>query len=159
MKKVLVFAAILAIAAGFVSCQRETSTFAKEDLIGRWQAPSGDTLQFMVFQADIAPTPEGLSGEFRYGYEWDMNDHKGWDDSQGTYEDFLFIPLDKDGAFHGNGWFVWKLETNGDFIYVNFMNNGAADIPKPYKVTVLTGSSLTYKDDFGTPHSFTKVKQ
>lgn len=159
MKKVLVFAAILAIAAGFVSCQREASTFAKEDLIGRWQAPSGDTLQFMVFQADIAPTPEGLSGEFRYGYEWDMNDHKGWDDSQGTYEDYLFTPIEDRGAYHGNGWFVWKLETNGDFIYVNFMNNGGADIPKSYKVTVLTGSSLTYKDDFGTTHSFTKVKQ
>ena len=159
MKKVLVFAAILAIAAGFVSCQRETSTFAKEDLIGRWQAPSGDTLQFMVFQADIAPTPDGLTGEFRYGYEWDMDDHKGWDDSQGTYEDYLFTPIEDRGAYHGNGWFVWKLETNGDFIYVNFMNNGGADIPKPYKVTVLTGSSLTYKDDFGTTHSFTKVKQ
>ncbi len=159
MKKVLVFAAILAIAAGFVSCQREASTFAKEDLVGRWQAPSGDTLQFMVFQADIAPTPDGLTGEFRYGYEWDMNDHKGWDDSQGTYEDFLFTPIEDRGAYHGNGWFVWKLETNGDFIYVNFMNNGGADIPKSYKVTVLTGSSLTYKDDFGTTHSFTKVKQ
>ena len=159
MKKVLVFAAILAIAAGFVSCQREASTFAKEDLVGRWQAPSGDTLQFMVFQADIAPTPEGLTGEFRYGYEWDMNDHKGWDDSQGTYEDYLFTPIEDRGAYHGNGWFVWKLETNGDFIYVNFMNNGGADIPKSYKVTVLTGSSLTYKDDFGTTHSFTKVKQ
>ena len=159
MKKVLVFAAVLAIAAGFVSCQREASTFAKEDLIGRWQAPSGDTLQFMVFQADIAPTPDGLTGEFRYGYEWDMNDHKGWDDSQGTYEDFLFTPIEERGAYHGNGWFVWKLETNGDFIYVNFMNNGGADIPKSYKVTVLTGSSLTYKDDFGTTHSFTQVKQ
>jgi hypothetical protein len=159
MKKVLVFAAVLAIAAGFVSCQKEASTFAKEDLIGRWQAPSGDTLQFMVFQPDIAPTPDGLTGEFRYGYEWDMNDHKGWDDSQGTYEDFLFIPIKDRGAYHGNGWFAWKLETNGDFIYVNFMNNGGADIPKSYKVTVLTGSSLTYKDDFGTPHSFTKVKQ
>ena len=139
MKKVLVFAAILAIAAGFVSCRKD-ATFAKEDLVGRWQAPSGDTLQFMVFQPDIAPTPDGLTGEFRYGYEWDMDDHKR-------------------GAYHGNGWFVWKLETNGDFIYVNFMNNGGADIPKPYKVTVLTGSSLTYKDDFGTTHSFTKVKQ
>lgn len=159
MKKVLVFAAILAIAAGFVSCQRETSTFAKEDLVGRWQAPSGDTLQFMVFQADIAPTPDGLTGEFRYGYEWDMKDHKGWDDSQGTYEDFLFRPIDENGAFHGNGWFVWKLETNGNFLLGHLMNNDGAVIPKPYKVTVLTGSSLTYKDDFGTTHSFTKVKQ
>ena len=143
MKKVLVFAAILAIAAGFVSCQRETSTFAKEDLIGRWQAPSGDTLQFMVFQADIAPTPDGLTGEFRYGYEWDMNDHKGWDDSQGTYEDFLFKPIDENGAFHGNGWFVWQLDPNGNFLLGHLMNNDGAVIPKPYKVTVLTGSSLT----------------
>ncbi len=156
MKKVLVFAAVLAIAAGFVSCQKEASTFAKEDLIGRWQAPSGDTLQFMVFQPDIAPTPDGLTGEFRYGYEWDMNDHKGWDDSQGTYEDFLF---DENEAFHGNGWFVWKLEPNGNFLFGHLMNNDGAVIPKPYKVTVLTGSSLTYKDDFGTPHSFTKIKQ
>ncbi|MBQ6978117.1 MAG: hypothetical protein IJQ18_05750 [Paludibacteraceae bacterium] len=159
MKKVLVFAAVLAIAAGFVSCQREASTFAKEDLVGRWQAPSGDTLQFMVFQPDIAPTPEGLTGEFRYGYEWDMNDHKGWDDSQGTYEDFLFTPIDENGAFHGNGWFVWQLDPNGNFLLGHLMNNDGAVIPKPYKVTVLTGSSLTYKDDFGTFHSFTKIKQ
>jgi hypothetical protein len=159
MKKVLVFAAILAIAAGFVSCQREASTFAKEDLIGRWQAPSGDTLQFMVFQPDIAPTPDGLTGEFRYGYEWDMNDHKGWDDSQGTYEDFLFKPIDENGAFHGNGWFVWQLDPNGNFLLGHLMNNDGAVIPKPYKVTVLTGSSLTYKDDFGMTHSFTKIKQ
>ena len=159
MKKVLVFAAVLAIAAGFVSCQREASTFAKEDLIGRWQAPSGDTLQFMVFQADIAPTPDGLTGEFRYGYEWDMNDHKGWDDSQGTYEDFLFKPIDENGAFHGNGWFVWQLDPNGNFLLGHLMNNDGAVIPKPYKVTILTGSSLTYKDDFGMTHSFTKIKQ
>lgn len=159
MKKVLVFAAVLAIAAGFVSCQRETSTFAKEDLIGRWQALSGDTLQFMVFQPDIAPTPDGLTGEFRYGYEWDMDDHKGWDDNQGTYEDFLFRPIDENGAFHGNGWFVWQLDPNGNFLLGHLMNNDGAVIPKSYKVTVLTGSSLTYKDDFGTPHSFTKVKQ
>jgi len=51
------------------------------------------------------------------------------------------------------------LETNGDFIYVNLMNNGGAEIPKTYKVTVLTGTSLTFKDDFGTTHTFTKVKQ
>ena len=159
MKKVLVFAAVLVIAAGFVSCQREASTFAKEDLIGRWQAPSGDTLQFMVFQPDIAPTPEGLSGEFRYGYEWDMNDHKGWDDSQGTYEEFLFTLIEDGGAYHGNGWFVWQLDPNGNFLLGHLMNNDGAVIPKPYKVTVLTGSSLTYKDDFGTTHSFTKVKQ
>ena len=159
MKKVLVFAAILAIAAGFVSCQREASTFAKEDLIGRWQAPSGDTLQFMVFQPDIAPTPDGLTGEFRYGYEWDMKDHKGWDDSQGTYEDYLFTPIDENGAFHGNGWFVWQLDPNGNFLLGHLMNNDGAVIPKPYKVTVLTGSSLTYKDDFGMTHSFTKIKQ
>ena len=110
-----------------MSCRKD-ATFAKEDLVGRWQAPSGDTLQFMVFQPDIAPTPDGLTGEFRYGYEWDMDDHKGWDDSQGTYEDYLFTPIEDRGAYHGNGWFVWKLETNGDFIYVNFMNNGGADI-------------------------------
>ena len=159
MKKVLVFAAVLVIAAGFVSCQREASTFAKEDLIGRWQAPSGDTLQFMVFQPDIAPTPEGLSGEFRYGYEWDMNDHKGWDDSQGTYEEFLFTLIEDGGAYHGNGWFVWQLDPNGNFLLGHLMNNDGAVIPKPYKVTVLTGSSLTYKDDFGMTHSFTKIKQ
>ena len=159
MKKVLVFAAVLAFAAGFVSCQREAATFSKEDLIGRWQAPSGDTLQFMVFQPDIAPTPEGLSGEFRYGYEWDMNDHKGWDDSQGTYEDYLFTPIDENGAFHGNGWFVWQLDPNSNFLLGHLMNNDGAVIPKPYKVTVLTGSSLTYKDDFGMTHSFTKIKQ
>jgi len=154
MKKILVFAAVLAVVAGFVSCQKSPS-FAKEDLVGRWQAPSGDTLQFIVFQADAVPDSDG---EYRYGYEWDMKDHEGWDDTKGTYEDFLMTPISERGAYHGNGWFKWKLESNGDLTLVNFMNNGGADIPKTYTVTVLTGTALTYKDDFGTTHQFTKVK-
>lgn len=156
MKKSLFFALVIAlVAVGFGACKKQT-TYSPEDLIGRWQAPSGDTLMYMVFQPDMAPTPSEVTGEFRYGYEWDMNDHEGWDDSQGTYEDYLMLPIDQNGDYHGNGWFAWKLESNGDLIKVNYMHNGGADIPKTYKVTVLTNTSLSYKDDFGTTHQFTK---
>ena len=158
MKKILYFAAFIAVVAGFVSCQK-TTTYSKDDLIGRWQAPSdsrpNDTLQYRVFLAEIDPEEKE---EYRFGYEWDMGDHEGWDDNQGTYEDYLMTPISENGDYHGNGWYKWKLEPNGELTIINLMHNGGADIPKTYTVTVLTSTNLTFKDGFGVSHSYTKVK-
>lgn len=160
MKKILVFAAVLAlVVTGFVSCKK-SPTFAKEDLIGRWQAPSAsmpkDTLQYIVF---LAERDSAEKEDYRYGYEWDMGDHIGWDDSKGTYEDYLMTPISENGDFHGNGWFIWKLESNGELTMIHFMHNGAAEMPKTYTVTVLTNTDLSYKDGLGVVHQYTKVKK
>lgn len=158
MKKSLFITTILAVLVCFVSCQKTTTTYSPEDLVGRWQAPSmsqpDDTLQFRVFLAETASDEP----EYRYGYEWDMGDHEGWDETKGTYEDFL-LTKGNDGEYHGNGWYKWKLATNGDLTIINLMHNGGADIPKTYTVTTLTNTDLSFKDSFGKIHSFTKVKK
>ena len=151
--------AALVVGITFSSCKK-SETFSKEDLIGRWQAPSlsmpEDTLQYLVFQAEIDPEE---AEEYRFGYEWDMGDHEGWDDSQGTYEDYLMTPISENGDYHGNGWFKWKLEPNGELTLIHLMHNGGADVVKSYQVTVLTNTALSFKDSFGEIHSFTRVKQ
>lgn len=158
MKK-LYYLALAAIVACFVSCQKTTTTYSPDDLVGRWQAPSmsqpNDTLQFRVFLAETDPDEP----EYRFGYEWDMGDHEGWDDSEGTYEDFLLTPISQDGEFHGNGWYKWKLLSSGELTIINLMHNGGAGIPKTYTITLLTNTDLSFKDNFGQIHSFTKVKK
>lgn len=55
--------------------------------------------------------------------------------------------------------FEWTLDKSSlTHIYMSFMTGGEL-VPKYYKVTTLTSSSLTYKDDFGKTFSFSKVKE
>ena len=157
MKKSLIIATVLAIMACLVSCQKST-TYSSDDLIGRWQAPSAslpnDTLQYRVFLAD----KDSEEPEYRFGYEWDMGDHQGWDDSKETYEEYLLKPISEDGDYHGNGWYKWKLDPDGELTIIYLLRNGGAELPKVYTVTILTNSSLSFKDGLGVVHSFTKVK-
>ena len=67
-------------------------------------------------------------------------------------EEDLFDPEN----FHGNGWFQYKLELNGDFIYINMMDNDGGLVPKSYKMVVLTSSAMTFQDDFKERKSFNK---
>lgn len=126
--------------------------YSESDLIGRWKAPSESDIapdgnyQYMVFLAE-----RDSKGNMRYGYMWDMGDHADWDYSKGDYEDFLLTE-----ELHGNGWFVWKI--NGKQLeQYHFMSEGWAEIPKTYTITTLTASTLTYKDDFGNYHTFTRI--
>jgi len=155
MKKVLVFVAVLALIAGFTSCKK--TEYSSGDLIGRWQAPSdskpNDAFQYRVFLAD-----KDADGMY-FGYEWDMGDHEGWDNSKGTYEDFLLTPKEKNGEFHGNGWYKWELQKDGKLTIYNAMSQGWGTIPKIYNVTVLTGTDLSMKDEFDKVFSFKKVQK
>ncbi|MBQ7211013.1 MAG: hypothetical protein IJS05_09010 [Paludibacteraceae bacterium] len=142
------------LAAFLVSCGFNTSpTYTDSDLIGRWQAPSESDIdpdgnyQYCVFLAEKDST-----GEYRYGYMWDMGDHSDWDDSEGSYEDFM---LTED--FHGNGWFKWKLSSS-KLVEFHFMSGGWSDVPKSYTISVLTSTTLTYQDDFKKQHSWTRVR-
>ena len=51
--------------------------------------------------------------------------------------------------------FTWTLE--GDALtHIHIMEMGAS-IPKVYTITKLTATELTYEDDFGKKHTFSKI--
>ena len=62
-------------------------------------------------------------------------------------------------AIHGNGWFKYWLEKKGELTEIHLMDNGGAEIPKIYVVTVLTDTQLSYyeKEQTSIKFSFTKV--
>jgi hypothetical protein len=53
--------------------------------------------------------------------------------------------------------FTWTL-VNSDLTHIHIMESGGSGVPKIYKVTKLTASTLTYKDDFGNSFTFSKVE-
>ena len=174
-KKIVISLMVMALLTGCGIFQKPS--FYESDLIGRWEAPSESDIepegqmQYVVFLNDRDST-----GEYRYGYMWDMGDHYDWPEESGTYEDFLL-----NEEYHGNGWFRWKLtgdnlmeyhfmsevsaityvlDTIGDnLMEYHFMSEGWAEIPKSYTITVLSATTLTYQDDFKKSHTFTRVKE
>ncbi len=133
MKKSLIFAAILAVMAGFSSCSLKNDvSFGENDLIGTWQENGKEA--FMRFTSEKADT------EYKYGYEWD------------EAEDIFPEDLIK----YGNGWFKWKL-VKADLTQIHLMDNGGAEIPKVYTVTKLTDTDLQFKDEFEVTHNYKKV--
>ena len=87
-----------------------------------------------------------------------LSDLQGlWQNDQTTTwydvtEDDLFDPE----TYHGNGWFQYKLEKNGDFTYINMMDNKGADVPKSFKMITLTSSKMTFQNDLKEKKNFTK---
>jgi len=85
-------------------------------------------------------------------YEWG----KEWDEAQGVYENRL--------VNYGNGWFKYGLkyiDNQNKLTQINMMDNGGADIPQVYIVTVLTGKRLEYyhSEDKKDKHVFNKVSE
>ena len=74
-----------------------------------------------------------------------------WDEAEDITEDDL-LPK-------GNGWFKYLFETTGSLTEIHLMDNGGAEIPKVYVVTVLTDTELSYyeKDHKSIKFSFSKV--
>ena len=52
--------------------------------------------------------------------------------------------------------FEWSL-VKSELTQIHLMESSGAKIPKIYTITILTSTSLRYKDDFGKSFSFTKV--
>lgn len=53
--------------------------------------------------------------------------------------------------------FTWTL-VKEDLTHIHIMDSGEAEVPKVYTVTELSATTLSYKDDFGNSHTYTKVK-
>jgi len=112
--------------------------FQLSDLQGLWL--ENNTQHYVRFTAEQSDETAYL-----YGREWD--------EAEEVYEEDL-LP-------HGNGWFKYKFETNGNLTEIHLMDNGGAEIPKVYIVTVLTDTQLSYyeKDQTSSKFSFSKQVQ
>lgn len=142
MRKFLYVALIAIAGICLVSCEKKQTEFYLSDLQGLWQNDN-TTTWYMRFTTDTVDY-EGYTGYF-WGREWgDFGDD--------ITEEDLFDPE----TYHGNGWFMYKLNLDGKFTYIHMMDNKAADIPKPYKMITLTSSKMTFQDDQKEKKSFTK---
>jgi hypothetical protein len=52
--------------------------------------------------------------------------------------------------------FTWTL-VKSELTHIHILEMGGT-VPKVYKVTLLTSTTLKYEDDFGKKYSFTKIK-
>ena len=82
-----------------------------------------------------------------------------WDEADGIAEQDLLDAREELGH-PGNGWFKYEFKTSGgDLTEIHLMDNGGAEIPKIYVVSILNDSELSYyeKDKENWKYSFTKV--
>ena len=136
------------IGAVLTSCnmfKKQQPEFQLEDLQGLWQETTHTDLQHYVRFTKEASEEAG----YLYGREWD--------EAEDVFEQDLLDFLEKYGI-HGNGWFKYKFEKNGNLTEIHLMDNGGAEIPKVYVVTLLTDTDLAYyeKDHQAIKFKFTK---
>ena len=126
--------ALLGIAV--CSCTPNAPSFNLSDPQGLWQ--ENNTEHFVRFT-----TEQSDEAGYLYGREWD--------EAEDIYEEDL-LP-------HGNGWFKYLFETNGNLTEIHLMDNGGAEIPKVYIVSKLTSTTLEYyeKDHKSISFSFQKM--
>ncbi len=128
MKRLFPILATICLFAGiFTSCSPALE-FDEIDLFGKWKtesevAPESD-FQYCVFLSDKDDT-----GEYYLGKMWDEGDDV----------------KESDLTYLGNGWFKWKL-TGDELMEIHLMENGGAEVPKYYTITVLSETTLTYED-------------
>lgn len=150
MKKFYYLALCALIGVTLSSCfgpGNNNPEFKLSDLQGLWQ--ENNTEHFVRFT-----TEQSDEAGYLYGREW--NDDE-WED-EGSYEDFLIEQREKQG-FPGNGWFKYEFKTTGDLTEIHLMDNGGAEIPKIYIVSILNDGNLEYyeKDRPNWKYTFTKV--
>ena len=139
MRKALLFATLVALVAGMSSCSMfKKDTFSETDLFGYWQEDG--TEAFLCFTNEKNETGEYADYKY-YGYEWNEAEEVMESD----------VLADK----HGNGWFMWSLNSK-DLKELHLMSNKGSVIPKKYTILKLTDTELHYQDEFGR-YAFNKV--
>ena len=141
MRKSFIWVALIAIVAGFASCNQQTITYSEGDLHGRWQEE--DKNAYVKYTVEKDTVSDVKANGYHWGYEWDEGD--------GVYEEDVLKEK------YGNGWFVYSLEGE-KLTHINMMSNKGADIPKVYTVTALTNTDLKYQDSTKKTFSYKKVK-
>lgn len=148
MKKVcnlLILGIVLMLIATGCKGNEDVEIVEPHNIYGYWKKTTGNEyLRFMTEQEDMR------DGDYLFGYEWNEDDE--------VYEsDVLNQP-------HGNGWFKYKIttdtvgrKTTTTLFEIMKMDYGWADIPKQYKVSVLSSSKMVYEDDYSKTFQFSKV--
>ena len=139
MKKSIQFLFLAFVAVALASCDmfnKTTPSYQLSDLQGLWQ--ENNTEHYVRFT-----TEQSEETGYLYGREWD--------EAEDITEDDL-LPK-------GNGWFKYLFETTGSLTEIHLMDNGGAEIPKVYVVTVLNDTELSYyeKEHKSIKFNFTKV--
>ena len=139
MKKSIQFLFLAFVAVALASCDmfnKTTPSYQLSDLQGLWQ--ENNTEHYVRFTKE-----QSEETGYLYGREWD--------EAEDITEDDL-LPK-------GNGWFKYLFETTGNLTEIHLMDNGGAEIPKVYVVTVLTDTELSYyeKEHKSIKFSFSKV--
>lgn len=140
MRKIII-AILCVITCALTSCigwgtGGNTPAYQLSDLQGLWvENGTQHYVRFTTEQSDEAG--------YLYGREWN--------EDEDTYEDDL--------VQYGNGWFKYLFETNRQLTEIHLMDNGGADIPKVYIVSVLTDTHLEYyeKEYPAFKYYFTKM--
>ena len=142
INKILLLA-LVGIALAGCNLFNKPTEFQLSDLQGLWQ--ENKTMHYVRFT-----TENSEETGYLYGREWD--------EAEDIYEKDLLDFL-AEYSIHGNGWFKYKFEKNGNLTEIHLMDNGGADIPKVYVVTLLTDTDLSYyeKDHKSIKFSFSKV--
>jgi len=129
------FILIALVGVALVGCQGfgNQTEYYLSDLQGLWLEDNTEHyVRFTTEQSDETG--------YLYGREWDNAD---WDDPEMTYEEYLLWNREQLG-YPGNGWFKYLFETSGSLTEIHLMDNGGADIPKVYVVSVLNSTTLKY---------------
>ena len=142
MKKSIQFLFLAFVAVALASCDmfnKTTPSYQLSDLQGLWL--ENDDVTFGHYVRFTKEQSEETG--YLYGREWD--------EAEDITEDDL-LPK-------GNGWFKYLFETTGSLTEIHLMDNGGAEIPKVYVVTVLNDTELSYyeKDHKSIKFNFTKV--
>ena len=156
MKKIYVFALVALVTIAFSSCNmiggggNNTPEYRLSDLQALWLEDKANVEHYVRFTTEKADE-EG----YFFGREWNL-------DEDVKEEDLYVYKKDEQGQdslIHGNGWFQYLLETQGGLHEIHFMENGGADIPKEYIVSLLTDVRLEYyeKDNKNRKFFFNKV--
>ena len=139
MRKSIQILFLAFVAVALASCDmfnKTTPSYQLSDLQGLWQ--ENNTEHYVRFTKE-----QSEETGYLYGREWD--------EAEDITEDDL-LPK-------GNGWFKYLFETTGSLTEIHLMDNGGAEIPKVYVVTVLNDTELSYyeKDHKSIKFNFTKV--
>ena len=148
MKKYYYLAICVIVSLTLTGCfggsSNNTPAYSLSDLQALWQEDGTEHfVRFTTEQSDEAG--------FLYGREW----HEDED----VIEQDLIDSREELGH-PGNGWFKYEFKTSGgDLTEIHLMDNGGAEIPKIYVVSILNDSELSYyeKDKENRKYSFTKV--
>lgn len=149
MKKFYYLALCALIGVTLSSCfgpGNNNPEFKLSDLQGLWL--ENNTEHYVRFTTEM--TGVEVFPSSYYGREWD--------EAEDVTEQDL-IDAREELGYPGNGWFEYQFKTTGDLTEIHLMDNGGAEIPKIYIVSILNDWNLEYyeKDRPNWKYTFTKV--